>query len=218
MAETFDIKELDVMEPKMMVSDDLKVIYINEAFEEKLNAGSDEEKTAYEKMQADHPGYVTRLRRMQITLEQMKRFAQLINKSNQFNLRTIRYSEEQLLAMKDDGIHRLIYVDLNDKFSSYGIISCIILEKRGEDCFIDTWLMSCRVLKRGVENLALDTVVTTAKEMGCSRLIGEYIPTAKNKMVENFYPSLGFGSLGDGLFELTLEEYSKKEYFIQIVK
>ncbi len=77
MAETFDIKELDVMEPKMMVSDDLKVIYINEAFEEKLNAGSDEEKTAYEKMQADHPGYVTRLRRMQITLEQMKRFAQI---------------------------------------------------------------------------------------------------------------------------------------------
>lgn len=77
MADTFDIKELDVMEPKMMVSDDLKVIYINEAFEEKLNAGSDEEKAAYEKAQSDHPGYVTRLRRMQITLEQMKRFAQI---------------------------------------------------------------------------------------------------------------------------------------------
>ena len=77
MAETFDDKELDVMEPKMMVNDDLKVIYINEAYEEKLNAGAEEEKAAYEKAQADHPGYVTRLRRMQITVEQMKRFAQI---------------------------------------------------------------------------------------------------------------------------------------------
>ncbi|MBQ3786387.1 MAG: HAD family hydrolase [Lachnospiraceae bacterium] len=148
---------------------------------------------------------------------QMKRFAQLINKSNQFNLRTIRYSEEQLLAMKDDGIHRLIYVDLNDKFSSYGIISCIILEKRGDDCFIDTWLMSCRVLKRGVENLALDTVVNAAKKMGCSRLVGEYIPTPKNKMVENFYPSLGFGSLGDGKYELKLSDYEVKDFHIELI-
>ncbi len=148
---------------------------------------------------------------------QMKRFSQLINKSNQFNLRTRRYSEEQLLAMSSDGVHRLIYVDLNDKFSSYGIISCIILEKRGDECFIDTWLMSCRVLKRGVENLALDCVVRAAKEMDCSRLVGEYLPTAKNKMVENFYPSLGFAPLGDGMYELKISDYEAKDYYIELV-
>ncbi len=79
MADTFDIKELDVMTPKLMISDELKVIYINEAFEEKLTAGSEQEKQIYQEAQDTHPGYVTRLRRMQITLEQMKRFAKIKN-------------------------------------------------------------------------------------------------------------------------------------------
>ncbi|MBO5551029.1 MAG: HAD family hydrolase, partial [Lachnospiraceae bacterium] len=114
---------------------------------------------------------------------QMKRFAQLINKSNQFNLRTRRYSEEELLSMKNDPDTRLIYIDLRDKFSEYGIISCLILKRSGEECFIDTWLMSCRVLKRGVELLAYDAVYEAAKAWGCRTIKGEYIPTRKNSMV-----------------------------------
>ncbi len=145
---------------------------------------------------------------------QMKRFAQLINKSNQFNLRTKRYSEEELTAMREDPDVKLIYVELKDKFSEYGIISCIILKREGEDCFIDTWLMSCRVLKRGVESLAYDAIYESAKSWGCTRLVGEYIPTKKNKMVENFYPDLGFREYEDGRFELRLSDYEKRKCYI----
>ena len=144
----------------------------------------------------------------------MSRFVQLINKSNQFNLRTVRYTQEELQGL-DARTHRLIYVELSDRFSDYGIISCIILESRGAECFIDTWLMSCRVLKRGVEYLALDEVVKAAKEMGCEYLTGEYIPTAKNGMVRDFYPSLGFKAAGEGLYRLQLSDYRGKEYHIK---
>ncbi|MBR6328019.1 MAG: HAD family hydrolase [Lachnospiraceae bacterium] len=143
----------------------------------------------------------------------MKRFAQLINKSNQFNLRTVRYSEEELEAMKKAG-DTLIYTELEDRFSEYGIISCIILKKQGEECFVDTWLMSCRVLKRGVEYLDLDEVVKKAKAMGCSVLVGEYIPTKKNGMVRDFFPSLGFKERSENIYELKLSDYKKMDYYI----
>lgn len=146
----------------------------------------------------------------------IKRFAQLINKSNQFNLRTKRYPEEELLSMLSDPSKKLIYVELCDKFSEYGLISCIILEKRDDICFIDTWLMSCRVLKRGVEYLACDMVVRAASEWGCAKLVGEYIPTKKNKMVERFYPGLGFKEAGDNTYELPLSDYSKKTFHIAL--
>lgn len=144
----------------------------------------------------------------------MKRFAQLINKSNQFNLRTQRYSEDELIQMQTDNDTRLIYVDLTDKFSEYGIISCIILKKQGEDCFIDTWLMSCRVLKRGVEYLAFDAVYRAAVEWGSERIVGEYLPTKKNGMVKDFYSDLGFQKRVDGKYELNTTDYRKMEYHI----
>ena len=145
---------------------------------------------------------------------QIKRFSQLINKSNQFNLRTIRYTEEEILCMKEDPGIKLIYVDLKDRFSEYGIISCIILKKTGNECFIDTWLMSCRVLKRGVELLAFDAVHKAAVSWGCDRIRGEYIPTKKNKMVEKFYPELGFIPCEDGTYELYTKAYNKGTFFI----
>ncbi len=145
---------------------------------------------------------------------QIKRFSQLINKSNQFNLRTKRYTEEEILSMREDPAVKLIYVDLKDRFSEYGIISCIILKKTADECFIDTWLMSCRVLKRGVELLALDAVYKAAVDWGCSKIRGEYIPTKKNKMVEGFYSDLGFASCGDGTYEMLTKAYNKGTFFI----
>ena len=145
---------------------------------------------------------------------QLKRFAQLINKSNQFNLRTQRYSEEELAAMQKEKDVRLMYVELSDRFSEYGIISCVILKKQDKDCFIDTWLMSCRVLKRGVELLTYDAVYDVAREWGSDRIIGEYLPTKKNGMVKGFYPELGFSRCGDGRYELKLDDYRKKKFFI----
>ncbi|MCR5627895.1 MAG: HAD-IIIC family phosphatase, partial [Lachnospiraceae bacterium] len=148
--------------------------------------------------------------------DEADRFTQLINKSNQFNLRTQRYSSGEIDSIRNDGEHALVYVSLTDKFTSYGIISCIILEKRGEDIFIDTWCMSCRVLKRSVEDFAFKHLIEIAKNLGGKRLIGEYLPTKKNGMVRDFYQTLGF-TQKDGETEGTLYEYDlSKEYTKEI--
>ena len=135
----------------------------------------------------DMKGKVARIRNEDIT-----RFTQLINKSNQFNLRTIRYSEADIQKLSEDANIRCLYGKLSDLYSNYGIISCVILKKDGNLCFIDTWVMSCRVLKRGVENMMYSHIVKSALEMGCTSIRAEYIRTKKNKMVECFYESLGF--------------------------
>lgn len=127
-----------------------------------------------------------------VNADMVRRFSQLVNKSNQFNLRTRRYTEAEVSAMlqRDDCI--LLAGSLSDKFSSYGIIACVILQKFGEVCFIDTWVMSCRVLKRGFEYLVFEHILRAAGELGCTVLEGEYIPTSKNGMVESLLPEIGF--------------------------
>jgi len=120
------------------------------------------------------------------------RFAQLINKSNQFNLRTKRYSESAIASMIEENAYRCVYIKLSDKFSNYGIISCVILQKQEAVCFIDTWVMSCRVLKRGVEDVAFGIILECAKQMQCNVIAGEYIPTAKNSMVKDLFLQFGF--------------------------
>ena len=86
-----------------------------------------------------------------------------------------------------------------------------------ETLFVDTWFMSCRVLKRGMENFTLNTMVEYAKAKGYKKIIGEYIPTPKNKMVEQHYQNLGFSAIHSGessQFILDLESYSPRECYI----
>ncbi len=122
----------------------------------------------------------------------VERFTQLINKSNQFNLRTQRYADSDILSFTRNREYRCIYVKLQDKFSDYGIISCIIMRISGKIAFIDSWVMSCRVLKRGVEQFAFDEIIKQCVEAGCDEITAEYIPSKKNAMVNSFYESLGF--------------------------
>lgn len=124
--------------------------------------------------------------------ENTSRFVQLVNKSNQFNVRTRRYHEAEIENMLRDENYRLLYVKISDRFSDYGLISCVILKKIGDSCFIDTWLMSCRVLKRRIENLVCERIIEEAREWKCSRVIGEFIPTAKNALVKDLFSELGF--------------------------
>ena len=126
------------------------------------------------------------------------RFTQLINKSNQFNLRTQRYSEAQITEMMSCGEYQLLSIVLEDKFSKFGVISCIILQKNGSSCFIDTWVMSCRVLKRDVEKLAFNKIMEIAERWGCREIIGEYIETPKNGLVKNLFADLGFAEMCNG--------------------
>lgn len=121
------------------------------------------------------------------------RVAQLTQRSNQFNLRTIRYTETEIESISVSEDFFTFSFTLVDKFGDNGLICIIILRKmKNSDLFIDSWLMSCRVINRGVENFVLNTITTFARETGFARLIGEYIPTGKNEMVKDHYLNLGF--------------------------
>ncbi|MBR5083888.1 MAG: HAD family hydrolase [Prevotella sp.] len=148
------------------------------------------------------------------------RVAQLSQRSNQFNLRTIRYTEADIAAMADNPDVIDLSFTLEDRFGDNGLIAVVIMKPLDEDSlFVDTWFMSCRVLKRGMENFTLNTMVERAKNAGFRRIVGEYIPTAKNKMVEQHYPSLGFKKIEGGdtfLYELILDNYQSLTCYIDV--
>jgi FkbH-like protein len=144
----------------------------------------------------------------------LPRSAQLTQRSNQFNLRTIRYTEEKLKELIGGGDKFTITVSLKDKFGDYGLISLLILEKRNDsDLFIDTWVMSCRVLKRNVEEFVLNEVVEIARQNKCCKISGEFIPTAKNGLVKDHFKGLGFSPQGK-YWELSTGDYTFKKTFI----
>jgi len=144
------------------------------------------------------------------------RIAELSQRSNQFNLRTVRYSEEDIKKLADSKDHLTLYFTLKDKFGEYGLISVVIVEKRGKgEGFIDTWFMSCRVLKRGMEEFIINTVINEAEKEGIDQLIGEYIPTAKNKMVADIYERMGFKDEGEGRYMVRVSEYIPKPVHIK---
>jgi FkbH-like protein len=119
------------------------------------------------------------------------RIAQLINKSNQFNLTTRRYTEREVAAAADTCF--TLQVRLADRFGDNGMISVVICrETHPHEWEIDTWLMSCRVLARGVENMVLREILRHAREKRITRLTGLYRPTARNGMVKDLYSRFGF--------------------------
>lgn len=146
------------------------------------------------------------------------RIAQLSQRSNQFNLRTIRYSDSDIKLLSEDPNYICLAFSLSDKFGDNGLIGVVILKKENSDlAFIDTWFMSCRVLKRGMENFTLNKIVSVAKENGIKKIVGEYLPTAKNEMVKDHYLDLGFTKLDDSTtarFILDVENYESKPCFI----
>lgn len=158
------------------------------------------------------------------------RVAQLSQRSNQFNLRTVRYTEDQITAIENDPKQKGFAFTLEDKFGDNGLIAVVVLRelktseatetlKPSETLFIDTWFMSCRVLKRGMENFTLNTIVEYAKANGYKYIIGEYLPTAKNGMVAEHYTELGFtkqeGSETDQ-YKLDVENYQNRECYINV--
>ena len=128
--------------------------------------------------------------------QNLPRISQLINKSNQFHLTTTRYSESQIESMLESGKYEGFWVKLQDRFGDNGLISAIILE-HGDDGVskVDTWVMSCRVLARGVEDFIHNEMVAAATRRGSERLQGRYIPTKKNKLVADVYSRLGWEAI-----------------------
>jgi FkbH-like protein len=161
---------------------------------------------------------------MEIRLERfsafnLPRIAQLIQRSNQFNLMTRRHGEAACEAMMKDPSLAPLTLRLADKFGDYGLISVVILKHAGEELEIDEYLMSCRVLQRGVESFTMNNIFSYAARLGAKRVVGHYLPTAKNDMVKGFFKSFGFEKVADGdggasQWALAVDAYRPRETFM----
>ncbi|SFD07739.1 HAD-IIIC family phosphatase [Algibacter pectinivorans] len=147
--------------------------------------------------------------------EDVSRIAQLTQRSNQFNLRTKRYTDEDIIHFMNSENHVTYSIKLKDKFGDYGLISVIILEKTDANTFfIDTWIMSCRVLKRGVEYFAMNQIVEQLLQVNASNLIGEYLETPKNKLVSDLLDKLSFTKTNEINYNTELKEFNNFKHFI----
>lgn len=144
------------------------------------------------------------------------RIAQLTQRSNQFNLRTIRYTEDEIQRIAEDDKYLTLYYTLRDKFGDHGLVSVVILEKKSDtELFVDTWLMSCRVLKRGMEEFIINCLIRKAKENGYTKVLSEYIPTPKNKMVQDIYKTMGFTETDEHKYMINVADYKDKKVYIK---
>jgi FkbH-like protein len=152
----------------------------------------------------------------------LERSAQLINKSNQFNLTTRRRSVAEVTALIQSPDWVTVTVSLRDRFGDNGLISIVLAHGQQDTLTIDTWLMSCRVLKRGVELFLLNYLCEGARSRGLKYIQGEYIPTPKNDLVRNHYAELGFQKIkstpdGRTIWQLTVADYKPRNNFIKKV-
>lgn len=151
----------------------------------------------------------------------LPRITQLTNKSNQFNLTTRRYTEEEIRETLADDKHICLYGKMWDRFGDNGVVSVVIGEIRRDELHMDLWLMSCRVLKKDMEFAMLDTLVEQAKARGIQRIIGYYYPTAKNGMVKELYSKFGFSKQtedadGNTVWQLQTATYQKQNHVIRV--
>ena len=149
------------------------------------------------------------------------RVAQLTNKSNQFNVTTRRYSSAQITEITESDKYIRLCGKLTDKFGENGVVSVVFGEIRGKELHIDVWLMSCRVLKRSMEQAMLDELVRRCREEGIEKIIGYYYPTAKNKMVAELFDTFGFTKTketddGSKEYELLTEGYENQNHVIAV--
>jgi FkbH-like protein len=122
----------------------------------------------------------------------MQRVVQLLSKTNQFNVTTKRHDETTIRRFLSDPQTIALTLELSDKFGEHGLIAVAIGLPQGDDLFIDTFLMSCRVLNRTAEHFLMNAITEQAIQKGFKKIIGEYIPTTKNEMVKELFLMFGF--------------------------
>lgn len=186
------------------------------------------ENNAREKVSAQYTDYNDYLKSLEMVAHiqeftdvHMERVAQLTNKTNQFNLTTRRYSLADIssFAKKDTWI--TLQGRLKDRFGDNGIVSVVTGEISGDNLRVDLWLMSCRVLKRNMEQAMLDRLTEAALKKGVKAIVGEFIPTAKNAMVANFFGEMGFEKVetmpdGSTKWFLQIDNYLPANRFIEV--
>lgn len=151
----------------------------------------------------------------------IQRITQLTNKSNQFNLTTLRCSEDDIRAMQADKNYICLCGRLTDKFSDNGIVTVVSGEVQDDELHIKLWLMSCRVLKRGLESVMMNYLVSNAMSRRIKKIIGYYYPTPKNGMVKDFYKEMGFSLIsedgkGNTVWSLSVSDYKARKTQIEV--
>ena len=138
------------------------------------------------------------------------RVSQLSHRSNQFNLRTIRYSEKELEKIMSSTDYISFVFSLSDKFGDHGIISYVILKiQEDKNLFIENWAMSCRVIERGVEEFVLNSLIDFGLKKKYDGLFGEYIETKKNVLVKDLFVKLGFTKIKKDYYKISLQKKGK---------
>ena len=151
----------------------------------------------------------------------MARIAQLSNKSNQFNLTTRRYTQEEIKRISADDNYIDLYGRLEDRFGDNGVVAVTIGHQHEKNVEIDLWIMSCRVLKRDMEYAMMDEFMSICKNRNIERVIGHYYPTTKNKMVKDFFSLHGFKKTeedfeGNATWVINVSDYKAKNHVIKI--
>lgn len=174
----------------------------------------------------DMPAYLASLE-MRATIKEfdaldLPRIAQLIARSNQFNLTTARRSEAEIQGLLSRPDYRCFTMRLEDRFGDSGLISVVIAKIEDSVLVLDTWLMSCRVLKRQVEDEIMNEIFRLAELAGCARVRGVYLPTAKNGIVAGIYEAFGFVRTEDSAarkeFELEVGKYQVHSTKIRLTR
>lgn len=228
-----DIPDITVPELPEDPAEYLEYLYELNLFETASCSSADKDRTKQYQIQAERSSFAKsfaneadflRSLNMVSKVREFNKFntprvAQLSQRSNQFNLRTVRYSETEIEVLgKDPNVIDLSFT-LEDKFGDNGLIAAVIMKKQdAKMLFVDTWFMSCRVLKRGMENFTLNTMVAAAKANGYRKIVGEYLPTQKNILVRDHYPNMGFTRIEGGETEryvLDVDSYVDRECYIE---
>ncbi len=153
----------------------------------------------------------------------LQRITQLTNKSNQFNLTTRRYTQQDIEVVCASKDHVRLYGRLIDKFGDNGIVSVVIGKCESDTLHIELWLMSCRVLKRDMEFAMLDELVKQCKLRNIRKIVGYYYKTAKNNMVSELFGTFGFTLAektenGDSVWTLDISDYQNQNHVIKLIQ
>lgn len=231
------LPEVSVLELTDNISDYINILD-KSGFFETVNISNDDikrnesfkankERVKFEKTTKNYGEYLLSLEMKAVIQESsndnLERVSQLINKTNQFNLTTQRYSSSEIDTFIQSNDYIVIHGKLSDKFGEYGITSVMVCKILPNSIEVDTWVMSCRVFKRNLEFAMFDALIKIAKRLKIQEIYGDFIRTEKNSIVSDLYVSLGFKSIEKNTeaykvsYGINAKDYVKKNNVIEVV-
>ena len=197
--------------------------FLTEEDKEKTRQYADEAKRNELKRSAG--SFADYLKQLAITMDRVdaaphaERLTQMVNKTNQFNLTTVRYTQTQIQQVLDDERKRVYLYRVADRFGDSGLAAAVIVDLTGTIPEVEEFVMSCRIMGKNIEYAIMDDVEKDVKSLGYDRLRGIYLPTVKNKPVAELYSRLGYRKTedlpeGGAAYETALDGITRREYYV----